>query len=75
MMRILNKLLTRRRDQPHFSALPPRVRQRLAVARQELSDAEQAIATRLGLPQPPRLLMVDEEEAVILTPGDRAEIS
>lgn len=74
MMRILDKLLTRRRDQPHFSALPPRVRQRLGLACRELNDAEQALAARLGLSQPPRLLMVDEEEAVILTPSDRAEV-
>lgn len=75
MMHIIDKLLTRRRDQPRFSALPIRVRQRLALACEELSDAEQALAERLGLPQPPRLLMVDEEEAVILTPSDRAKIS
>jgi hypothetical protein len=75
MIRILEKLLTRRRDQPRFSALPRRVQQRLALACQELSDAEQALAARLDLPQPPRLLMVDEEEAVILTPSDRAKIS
>ena len=74
-MRILDKLLTRRRDQPRFSALAPRVRHRLALACRELDDAEQALATRLGLPRPPRLLMVDEEEAVVLTPSDRAEIS
>lgn len=73
-MRILDKLLTRRRDQPRFSSLPPHVRQRLTLACRELSDAEQSIAERLGLPKPLRLLMVDEEEAVILTPSDRAEI-
>lgn len=73
-MRILDKLLTRRRDQRRFSALPTSVRQRLVVACQELNDAEEEIATRLGLPQRPRLLMVDEEEAVIVTPGDRAKI-
>ena len=74
-MGILDKLLTRRNDQPRFSALEPRVRHRLKLACRELNDAEQAIASRLGLSQPPRLLMVDEEEAVILTPEDRAEIS
>lgn len=74
-MRILDKLLTRRRNQPRFSALPKHVQQRLALACQELSDAEQSLAARLDLPQPPLLLMVDEEEAVILIPRDRAEIS
>lgn len=74
-MRILDKLLTRRRDQPRFSALAPHVQRRLTLASRELGDVEQALALRLGLPKPPRLLMVDEEEAVILTPGDRANIS
>lgn len=71
MKRILDKLLTRRRGQPRFSALPPSVQKRLALACRELGDAERAIAASLDLPQPPRLLMVDEEEAVILIPGDR----
>ena len=75
MMRILDKLLTRRRNQPSFSALAPRFRQRLALACRELGDAEQAIAADLDLPRPPRLLMIDEEKAVILTPGDRIDIS
>jgi hypothetical protein len=75
MMRIFNKLFTRRRDQPHFSELPTRVRQRLALACRELSKEEEAVAARLDLPHPPRLLMVDEEEAVILTQNDRAKIS
>jgi ABC-type branched-subunit amino acid transport system ATPase component len=74
-MRLLDKLFTRRRGQPSFSTLAPRVRRRLTHACRELGDAEQALATRLGLPQSPRLLMVDEEEAVIITPSERAEIS
>ncbi|MEC4721758.1 hypothetical protein RY831_21550 [Noviherbaspirillum sp. CPCC 100848] len=73
-MRILDNFLTRRRDQPRFSSLAPHVRQRLTLACRELSDAEQSLAGRLGLPRPPRLLMVDEEEAVILTPSDRADM-
>ena len=74
-MRLLDKLLTRRRGQPHFADLPPRVRHRLALACRELNEAEEALAKRLSLPQPPRLLLVDEEKAVILSPSDRAEIS
>lgn len=74
MMRILDKLLTRRRHQPGFTALAPRFQQRMALACRELGDAEQAIAAELDLPQPPRLLMIDEEQAVILTPGDRIDI-
>jgi hypothetical protein len=73
-VRILDKLLTRRRDQRHFSAIPENVRQRLTLACRELNDAEQELAASLDLPQPPRLLLVDEEAAVVLTPGDRAKI-
>lgn len=72
-MGILDRLLTRRRRMPLFATLAPRIRRRLNVVCRELSDAEEEIAARLGLPQPPRLLLVDEEEAVVLTPGERAE--
>lgn len=58
---------------PRFTALTPRVRRRLAPAFQELSDAEQELAVRLGLPAPPRLLLVDEEAGVIVAPDERAE--
>lgn len=73
-MGLLDKLLTRRRGLPVFTALAPRVRRRLAPACRELGEAEQELAAHLGLPQPPRLLLVDEEEAVILRPDERAEI-
>ena len=73
-MRLFDPLLTRRREQPRFATLPPRVRRRLAFACRELTDAEDAIAKRLGLPAPLRLLIVDEEEAVIVSPSDRSEM-
>lgn len=73
MIRLLDKLLTRRRQQPNFSALAPHFRQRLALACRELGDAEREIAAALDLPHPPRLLMIDEEKAVILTPADRID--
>ena len=73
-MGFLDKWLTRRRRLPSFAALAPRVRRRLVPACRELADAEQQLAAHLGLPQPPRLLLIDEEEAVILTPGERAEV-
>lgn len=72
-MGILDKFLTRQRRTPCFAALGPRVRRRLAPVCGELNEAEQELAMRLGLPQPPRLLLVDEEEAVILTPDDRGK--
>lgn len=72
-MGILDRLLTRRRRMPRFALLAPRIRRRLGPVCRELSEAEDEVAARLGLPQPPRLLLVDEEEAVILTPDERAE--
>ena len=72
-MGIIDKLLTRRRRLPSFAALAPRIRRRLAPVCKELSDAEQDVADYLGLSRPPRLLLVDEENAVILTPEERTE--
>lgn len=73
-MSIFDRFLVRRRALSRFSAVPVRVRRRLALARRELDDTEAEMAEQLGLSEPPRLLMVDEEEAVIVFPGDRAEI-
>jgi hypothetical protein len=70
-MRILEKLLLRRQAHPQFSTLPVRVRRRLALACQELTDAEAEMAQRTGLPEPPRLLLIDEEEAAIIFPEER----
>ena len=74
-MRFLERMLTRRHDQRQFSDLRPRIRQRLTLAVQELGDAEGAIAAALGLPKPPRLLMIDEETAVIVLPSERTLLS
>ncbi|WP_126174126.1 hypothetical protein [Altericroceibacterium xinjiangense] len=73
-MAFLDKFFVRRQGLPRFSALPQRVRQRLALAARELADAEAEMADQLGLSQPPRLLMIDEEEAVILSGPDREEL-
>lgn len=72
-VRFLTNLLTRRHGAPRFDRLRPQVRRRLAYVCQELSEAEQEVATRLGLAQPPRLLLVDEEEAVVLTENERGQ--
>lgn len=72
-MGILERLLTRRSHTECFAALEPRVRRRLGPVCQELSEAEHALAARLGLSRPPRLLLIDEEQAVILTPDERAQ--
>lgn len=72
-MGILDRLLTRRGHPTCFATLAPRVRRRLRPVCRELSEAEQTLAARLGLPRPPRLLLVDEEAAVVLTPDERAQ--
>lgn len=73
-MRFLDKLFTRRRRMPRFEALGTRVRHRLSPVCRELSEAEDALAAHLGLARPPRLLLVDEEEAVVLTPDERTAV-
>ena len=72
-MGMIDRLMTRRRGVPSFAALAQRKRRRLASVCRELNDAEQEVADYLGLARPPRLLLVDEEDAVILTPDQRAE--
>ncbi|SKA37840.1 hypothetical protein [Consotaella salsifontis] len=74
-MRLFDSVLTRRRRQPRFTDLAPWVRHRLALACRELKEAEEAAAEKLDLPEAPRLVMVDEEEAVIVRPGDREAIT
>lgn len=73
-MALLDRLFVRRRAMPRFSSLPQQVRRRLSVACQELTSAEDQMAQRLGLPNPPRLVLVDEEEAVVLFAADRRKV-
>jgi hypothetical protein len=68
---LLDAIFTRRRQVPRFSALPRRTRQRLSVACDDLTTTENEIARDLGLDTPPRLMLVDEEEAVLLLKTDR----
>ena len=70
-MASLKRMLMRRHDQRRFTDLKPRVRHRLALASRELAEAEESIAAALRLSRPPRLLMIDEEEAVVVLPNDR----
>lgn len=70
---LLDVIFTRRRTVPHFSALPRRTRQRLGPACDDLARSEDEMARKLGLQTPPRLMLVDEEAAVILMAGDRAD--
>lgn len=70
-MAFLDAFFTRRRVVPRFSALPRRTRHRLATVCDDLTGAEDEMARVLGLDAPPRLMLVDEEEAVILLASDR----
>ncbi|WP_102961156.1 hypothetical protein [Mangrovicella endophytica] len=70
-MPIFDRLLTRRYTERRFAALQPRVRSRLALAARHLAEQEEDISASLGLSVPPRLLLIDEEEAVIVRPADR----
>lgn len=75
MMRLLDRLFTRRRRLPRFDNVAEIVRHRLAVACLELTEAEDQAAAQLELVLPPRLLLVDEETAVVLTAEDRRKIA
>ena len=74
-MRLLDRLFTRRRRLPEFGGLSGGVRRRLTRACRDLAEAEDRVAARLGLPSPPRLLLVDEETAVILDVDERDDVA
>lgn len=74
-MRAIERFFTRRRRLPRFDDVSDSARRRLNDACRELSDAEDRMAALLHLPNPPRLLLVDEEEAVVITPEQRDEIA
>ena len=74
-MRLLDRLFTRRRRLPEFAGLSGSVRRRLTGACLELTQAEDRLAARLGLASPPRLLLVDEETAVIIDIDERREVT
>ena len=72
-MAILGTLFTRRRTVPRFSALPRRTRQRLTLVCDDLTRAENEMACKLGIRTPPRLMLMDEEEAVLVLANDRKQ--
>lgn len=74
-VRLIDKLFTRGSESPEAAALSPQVRRRIAAACRDLSNAEASIGQRMGLAQPPRLLMVDEEQGAIIAPTDRDRIA
>lgn len=74
-MPLQDRVFTRRRHFPQFADLAAGVRRRLGGACQELTEAEDHVAALLGLASPPRLLLVDEETAVVLSAEDRGMIA
>lgn len=73
-MRWIDRIFTRRRERARHESLRPRTRSRLVLACRELSDAEKAVQERMNLCVRPRLALVDEESARVITPQFREEI-
>jgi hypothetical protein len=74
-MRLLDGLFTRRRRLPRLDDVSVTVRRRLEGACRELTEAEDRMAAELGIADQPRLLLIDEEEAVVIGPDRRAVIT
>lgn len=70
-MRLFDRMFTRCRPRPGSFTLSDSTGRRLAPACRELIEAEERMARHMGLPTAPRLLLIDEEAAVILSPGER----
>lgn len=73
-MRWFDPIFTRSGHAHCFGAAPPTARRRLRHACLDLSRMERRVQEVMGLSVPPCLLLVDEEQAVIMTPDRRAEI-
>jgi len=70
----LDRIFTRRRRQRGFGPVPTWARFRLRPACRQLSDQEQRMQELLGLAVPPRLMMADEELAILIEPAARRAI-
>jgi hypothetical protein len=73
-MKLFDRLFTRCRRPSNSDGLPDELRRRLTSVCRELNIAEKQIAAHMGLPAAPRLLLIDEEAAVILSPRDRISV-
>lgn len=73
-MALFDRYFIRRQGSPRIDDLPPSVLRRLGRACTDLTSAEDALTERLGLRAPPRLLMIDEETAVVVPSEDRSKI-
>lgn len=73
-MKWLDRLFMRQRAHPRADRLPEDSRRRLRYACRELTESERQTARTLALEDPPRMVLVDEETAVILPASIRWRI-
>jgi hypothetical protein len=73
-MKWFDRIFTRRLDEPCYGGIPSQGRRHLALVCRRLSEAEEDAQKRLGLCVRPRLTLVDEQLAEIVTPWLRDEI-
>lgn len=69
-MRLENRLFRRGGGYEYVDELTPAARERLLVRARSLNREEQEIQQLLGLPYPPRLSLIDEESASLITAGE-----
>lgn len=74
MMRWLEQFLTRRVDQHTRDDVPVRRWGRLRIACHQLTQAEDEAAACLRLHSRPKLVLIDEEMAAVITPRLRVTI-
>lgn len=73
-MNWLDRICTRRLRRHCGDVVPERYRVRLRAACGQLDSAEEAVRARMGLCVRPRLILVDEELAVVVPPALRDAI-
>ena len=69
-MRLQNRLFRRGGGFEDVDELAPAARERLLERERSLSREQDEIRELLGLPYPPRLSLVDEETASIISAGE-----
>lgn len=69
-MRLENRLFRRGGGYEYVDELTPAARERLLVRARSLNREEEEIQQLLGLSYPPRLSLIDEESASLITAGE-----
>ena len=69
-MRLENRLFRRGGGYEYVDELSPAARERLLARARLLNREEEQIRQLLGLPYPPRLSLIDEETASLITAGE-----